>query len=62
MRDGDGSWNIEAGRYELRVILSVSGDIARSAEEHVAHFGAAIWQGDLQSSAIVIIYSPIPGA
>jgi hypothetical protein len=62
MRDGDGSWNIEAGRYELRVILSVSGDMARSAKEHVAHFGAAIWQGDLQSSAIVITYTPIPGA
>ena len=62
MRDGDGSWNIEAGRYELRMILSVSSDIARSAKKHVAHFGAAIWQGDLQSSAIVITYTPIPGA
>jgi hypothetical protein len=59
MRDGDGSWKIEPGRYELRVILSVSGDTAKSAEEHVAHLGAAIWQGNLQSSAILITYTPL---
>ena len=58
MRDGDGSWKIEPGRYELRVILSVSGDTAKSAEEHVAHFGAAIWQGNLQSAVILVTYSP----
>lgn len=62
MRDGDGSWNVEAGRYELRVIMSVSAEIARSAKERVAHLGTVIWQGEIQSSAIVITYTPIPGA
>jgi len=62
MRDGDGSWKIEPGRYELRVSLSVSGDTAKSAEEHVSHFGAAIWQGNLQSPAIFVTYTPIPAA
>jgi hypothetical protein len=60
MRDGDGLWKIEPGRYELRVSLSVSGDTAKSAEEHVAHFGAAIWQGTLESPAILVTYTPIP--
>jgi hypothetical protein len=59
MRDGDGSWKMEPGSYELRVRLNVSADAARSAEEHVAHFGAAIWQGNLRSSAILVTYSPI---
>jgi hypothetical protein len=62
MRDGDGSWKIEPGRYELRVRLSVSGDTAKSAEEHVAHFGATIWQGNLQSSATLVTYRPVPAA
>jgi hypothetical protein len=60
MRDGDGVWKIEPGRYELRVRLSVSSEFAKSAESRVAHFGAIIWQGDIQSSAILITYEPIP--
>jgi hypothetical protein len=60
MRDGDGVWKIEPGRYELRVRLSVSSEFAESAEPRVAHFGAIIWQGDIQSSAIRITYEPIP--
>ena len=59
MRDGDGSWKLEPGRYELRVFLGVAGDTAKSAEEHVAHFGAAIWQGNLHSTAILVTYTPI---
>jgi len=62
MRDGDGLWNLQAGRYALHVVLSVSSDVAKSAEEHVAHFGAAIWQGDYQSSVILVTYAPIPAA
>ena len=62
MRDGDGSWKIDPGRYELRVRLSVSGETARSAEKHVAHFGAAIWRGNLQSSAILVTRKPTPAA
>ncbi len=62
MHDGDGLWNLQAGRYALHVVLSVSSDVAKSAEEHVAHFGAAIWQGDFQSPAILVTYAPIPAA
>ena len=60
MRDGDGVWKIEPGRHELRVRLSVPSEFAKSAEPHVAHFGAIIWQGDIQSPAILITYEPIP--
>lgn len=60
MRDGDGIWKVDPGRYELRVRLSVSSEFGRSAEEHVAQFGAAVWQGDIQSPAILISYKPVP--
>jgi hypothetical protein len=62
MRDGDGSWKLEPGSYELRVHLIVTNDIARSAAEHVARFGSVIWQGNLQSSAILVTYKPVPAA
>lgn len=60
MDDGDGHWRIEPGRYALRVRLGVSSEFAGAAEAHVAHFGAVIWQGDIQSSAIVVTYEPPP--
>jgi len=60
MRDGDGSWRLEPGRYELRVSLRVSKERAQSAEQHVAHLGAAVWQGTLLSPPIPVTYRPTP--
>jgi hypothetical protein len=62
MRDGDGVWNIEPGRYELAVTLNVSDDTAKSADAHVAQFGATIWQGNVESAAILVTYAPSSGA
>ncbi|MDH3378810.1 MAG: hypothetical protein OEQ39_17940 [Gammaproteobacteria bacterium] len=58
MRDGDGVWKIEPGRYELGVTLSVSGDSAKAAEAQVAQFGATVWQGNIESAAIPVTYMP----
>ena len=60
MRDGDGVWNLEPGRYELRVRLSVPPEAVEASRSQVEHLGGAIWQGDIQSSSIRVTYSPAP--
>ena len=62
MRDGDGSWRIEPGPYELRVRLSVTPGVIEASRSQVEHLGGAIWQGDIQSSSIRVTYSPGPVA
>jgi hypothetical protein len=62
MRDGDGVWNLEPGRYELSIRLSVTPDTVAASRSQVKDLGAAIWQGDIQSSSIRVTYSPVPAA
>ena len=62
MRDGDGVWYLEPGRYELSIRLSVTPDAVEASWSQVKHLGAAIWHGDIRSSSIRVIYSPAPAA
>jgi hypothetical protein len=62
MRDGDGVWNLEPGRYELSIRLSVTPAAAEASSSKVKDIGTAIWQGDIHSSSIRITYSPAPAA
>jgi hypothetical protein len=62
MRDRDGVWNLEPGRYELGVRLTVTPDAVEASRSHVEGFGALSWQGDAQSSSIRVTYSPPPAA
>ncbi len=62
MRDGDGSWRIGPGRYELRVRLSVTPDVVEASRSQLENLEGAIWQGDIQSSNIRVTYSPAPAA
>jgi hypothetical protein len=62
MRDGDGVWNLEPGRYELSIRMSVTPDAVEASRSHVKHLGASIWHGDIQSSSIRVTYSPAPAA
>jgi hypothetical protein len=60
MRDGDGVWNLEPGRYELSIRLSVTSDTVEASSSQVKDLGAAIWEGDIQSSSIRVTYLPGP--
>jgi hypothetical protein len=60
MRDGDGVWNLDPGSYELSIRLSVTSDAVEASSSQVKDLGAAIWQGDIQSSSIRVSYLPSP--
>jgi hypothetical protein len=62
MRDRDGVWNLEPGRYELSVRLTVTPAAVEASRPHLGHLQAAIWQGDVRSSRIRVTYSPAPAA
>jgi len=62
MRDGDGMWSVEPGRYELSIRLSVTSEAVEASSSQVKALGAPIWQGDIQSSSIRVTYSPAPAA
>ena len=60
MRDGDGVWNLEPGRYEMSIRLTVTPETAKASALQVENLGASIWEGDIRSSNIRVIYSPGP--
>ncbi|MBW1844191.1 MAG: hypothetical protein JRJ05_07600 [Deltaproteobacteria bacterium] len=60
MNDGDGVWRLDPGRYELNVRLSVTREQARASAAELKELGAAIWEGEIQSSKILVTYSPAP--
>jgi len=62
MRDGDGVWNLEAGSYEMRIQLSVTPETAKASSLQVGNLGESIWEGDIQSSNIRVVYSLAPPA
>jgi hypothetical protein len=62
MRDGDGVWNLERGRYEMSIRLTVTPEAAKASALQVKNPGAPIWEGDIRSSNIRVIYSPAPPA
>ena len=62
MRDGDGVWKVDPGRYELNIRLSVTSGEVEASSSQVKDLGAAIWQGDIQSSSIRVTCLPAPAA
>jgi hypothetical protein len=62
MHDGDGVWNLEPGRYEMSIRLAVTPETTKACASEVDNLGASIWEGDIQSSKIRVIYSPAPQA
>lgn len=62
MRDGDGVWKVDPGRYELSIRLSVTSGEVEASSSQVKDLGAAIWQGDIQSSSIRVTCLPAPAA
>jgi hypothetical protein len=62
MRDGDGVWSLEPGRYDLSVRLIVTSEAIEASRAQVAHLGAAIWQGDIRSPSVRVTFSAAPAA
>lgn len=62
MRDGDGVWSLEPGRYEMRIRLNVTPETAKASASDVGNLVGTIWEGDIQSSVIRVVYSPAPPA
>ena len=62
MRDGDGIWDLERGRYELTVRFHVTPNLARSAEAHTEDLGAPAWVGDITSDPIAVSFVAQPAA
>ncbi len=62
MRDGDGVWSLEPGRYDLSVRLSVTLEAIEASRVQVERLGAAIWQGDIRSPSVQVTFSAAPAA
>jgi hypothetical protein len=60
MGDGDGVWRLEPGRYELSARLSVTTEQAKISAPELTELGATIWEGEIQSAKLIVIYSPEP--
>jgi hypothetical protein len=60
MEDGDGVWRLDPGRYELSMRLNVTPEQAKASAPELKEFEAAIWVGEIQSSKILVTYSPTP--
>jgi hypothetical protein len=60
MDDGDGVWRLDPGRYELSVRLSVTPEQSKASAPELKELGATIWEGEIQSSKILVTYSPTP--
>ena len=62
MRDRDGVWKLEPGQYDVSIRLKVTPETAKVSASQVENLGAAIWEGEIQSFNIRVIYSPAPSA
>lgn len=59
MRDGDGSWDLSAGQYRLRLRYEVGREFETSAGSRPdALVGSKLWTGVVSSNPVTVEYQP----